>query len=729
MKKGLLKSLLCFALAGTLLFGDAGLTLAAVSNDVQPAAQTQQVKSSTASVSSVNVYVYSDEIYYYFTGYGSKFEVYLNGKLWTTIDNYDEEYDYETGTWVPEEAPYRSYSDYINIIPQAGATYTIKVVPYAASSTTAGEAKEATSKREFPNVFTNNAVGEQTPVYDKDGLTTGYGKVYVRGYLYTSSSSTVNYEIYRADKKNGTYKLITTASGYNGDVYWSDNDVAMGKTYYYKMRPFTTVDAYVTTAEYGDYTAPIEVKLDKPTAECSANYDSLGVTVYAYDYNLATGFDVYRSTKESKGYKKIATTSDVAYIDTTAKSGKTYYYKLKPFFYNTETKKTVYGDYTEPVGVKLNLGDSFLEIKQTAKNKVKLEWLPVKGAVTYEIYKKSDLAGEGYKYVTSTKKTAYTAKVAADAYTSFRVRAVKKKNSIKSEYVVMSAGINTGFTSPRNLEISKKVTSIKNNTMTLKSTLKWDKVYGAKKYRVEVWDNEKGEYVSFTTKKTSYTVTNAKKLDGSWKYSSEVRVYAVDGDEEISNYVYGITGIANPTKVTVKKAGATSAKISWKVASGADTYRVYRRTPTGNAVLLGETTKTNFVDKKLTPGVNYYYTVESYNSKYYVSGYTTYTEDDVPTNQAIYNLKSAAPKISSVSKKAKVTWKKVDGATQYVVYRATSKKGKYEKVGTSKTTSFTDKKAKSGKTYYYKVVAVTKNDAGVNVESAMSAYKSAKIKK
>ena len=57
------------------------------------------------------------------------------------------------------------------------------------------------------------------------------------------------------------------------------------------------------------------------------------------------------------------------------------------------------------------------------------------------------------------------------------------------------------------------------------------------------------------------------------------------------------------------------------------------------------------------------------------------------------------------SKKAKVTWKKVDGATKYTVYRATSKNGKYKKVGTAKGGSYTDKTVKKGKKYFYKVVA------------------------
>lgn len=55
--------------------------------------------------------------------------------------------------------------------------------------------------------------------------------------------------------------------------------------------------------------------------------------------------------------------------------------------------------------------------------------------------------------------------------------------------------------------------------------------------------------------------------------------------------------------------------------------------------------------------------------------------------------------------KSKVTWKKVDGATNYTVYRATSKNGKYKQIGTAKCGSYTDKTVKKGKKYFYKVVA------------------------
>lgn len=62
-------------------------------------------------------------------------------------------------------------------------------------------------------------------------------------------------------------------------------------------------------------------------------------------------------------------------------------------------------------------------------------------------------------------------------------------------------------------------------------------------------------------------------------------------------------------------------------------------------------------------------------------------------------------KAKKKSKKAKVTWKKVDGAKNYTVYRSTKKNGKYSEIGTTKGSSYTDKTVKKGKKYFYKVVA------------------------
>lgn len=63
-------------------------------------------------------------------------------------------------------------------------------------------------------------------------------------------------------------------------------------------------------------------------------------------------------------------------------------------------------------------------------------------------------------------------------------------------------------------------------------------------------------------------------------------------------------------------------------------------------------------------------------------------------------------KATSIGMKSiKVSWKKVDGAAGYKVYRSTKKTSGFKRVKTTKATSWKNTKLKTGKTYYYKVRA------------------------
>lgn len=82
--------------------------------------------------------------------------------------------------------------------------------------------------------------------------------------------------------------------------------------------------------------------------------------------------------------------------------------------------------------------------------------------------------------------------------------------------------------------------------------------------------------------------------------------------------------------------------------------------------------------------------------------------------------------VQTAAKKVKVTWNKVSGAAGYNVYRSTKKFGTYSKVGTASKASFTDKKIKAGKTYYYKVAA--SNGANQSDAAKVTVMKQPKIK-
>lgn len=84
----------------------------------------------------------------------------------------------------------------------------------------------------------------------------------------------------------------------------------------------------------------------------------------------------------------------------------------------------------------------------------------------------------------------------------------------------------------------------------------------------------------------------------------------------------------------------------------------------------------------------------------------------------IKNVKAAAKKSAVIRIK-----KKVNGASEYKIYRSTKKKGKYMCVGTTKKLTFKDSGLISGKTYYYKVKAVAKNASNADVDSSFSKVK------
>ncbi len=69
----------------------------------------------------------------------------------------------------------------------------------------------------------------------------------------------------------------------------------------------------------------------------------------------------------------------------------------------------------------------------------------------------------------------------------------------------------------------------------------------------------------------------------------------------------------------------------------------------------------------------------------------------------------------SAANAVKLTWKKVDGVSGYIIYRSESADGTFVRIGQTTGTSFTNKKLKKCKTYYYKITAY--KDSSVSGES------------
>ena len=140
-------------------------------------------------------------------------------------------------------------------------------------------------------------------------------------------------------------------------------------------------------------------------------------------------------------------------------------------------------------------------------------------------------------------------------------------------------------------------------------------------------------------------------------------------------------------------------KITWSKVSGADTYRVYRKTSKSDWKYLGSTSKTGYTDKTAKSGTKYYYAVRARNE----AGNSSLSSSLSKLYLADPTLKTPSSTKSGISLK----WTKTAGAQGYIIYRKTGS-GSYTKLKAEKgvsNLSYVDKSAKKGKKYTYKVKA------------------------
>lgn len=106
----------------------------------------------------------------------------------------------------------------------------------------------------------------------------------------------------------------------------------------------------------------------------------------------------------------------------------------------------------------------------------------------------------------------------------------------------------------------------------------------------------------------------------------------------------------------------------------------------------------------------------NYQIRMRAQGKTGYKYSKYTKTITVRTLKKAyAPTINKVSKSGAtltVKWSKAKNASKYVIYRATSKNGKYQKIATvnNKTTSYKNRNLTGNKTYWYKVRSYTSDN-------------------
>ena len=244
---------------------------------------------------------------------------------------------------------------------------------------------------------------------------------------------------------------------------------------------------------------------------------------------------------------------------------------------------------------------------------------------------------------------------------------------------------------------------------TGKPYIKWAAVAGAIKYEVYRSGSKDGTYTLLGTT-TNLNYTDSKANAG---YIYYYKVKAVNANSIKSNYSATVAATCHCARPVVKPDYLISTGkpyIKWTAVSGASKYYVYRSgSSNGTYKYVGTTTATNYTDNKANAGYTYYYKVKAVSKV--SSGANSYYSVVIG---ATCHCARPSVKITTSNGSPRLTWNAVTGASQYEVYRATSKNGTYTKMFTTSNLSYTNTSAKAGTTYYYKVKAISKVKSTAN---------------
>ena len=190
-------------------------------------------------------------------------------------------------------------TSYTNTGAKAGVTYYYKVK----AVNSAGE-----------SAYSNTVSGRATVTTLTMGHSSTSGKPQL---TWKAVSGAVSYKVYRATAKNGAYTVINTTKA----LTYTNVGAALGTTYYYK------VEALNAAGKSLGFSAVVEGKVAPVLA---VGYSSVSGKPQLTWKGVpgATEYQVYRSTQQNSGYSKINTTTSTSYVNTGAKAGTTYYYRI-----------------------------------------------------------------------------------------------------------------------------------------------------------------------------------------------------------------------------------------------------------------------------------------------------------------------------------------------------------------------------------------------------------------
>ena len=479
--------------------------------------------------------------------------------------------------------------------------------------------------------------------------------------------------------KNGAFPKVDSKGSLTIDFSSLESGTYYGLTFTYIQKSGDLIidkDSIYTFEINLNKIAKVTPKIIEADALYSGNYIKWKKVTYADFYR------VYRK-QEGSDYEIIADVTKREYTDKTAVRGEKYIYTVRAFDEDCYSKRNKNGvDLIYLAPPKFESTPEALE-----DNKIKITWEAVKGAKKYRVYRKTEDASKYTRLAT----------VGADVL-EYTDKSTKKDGETYIYAVKAVNGTNAGVLSAKNKITLFGVKKPEAFGIGETVSVKWDAVENATDYRL-FKKNDDGQWDLVCSGADVFEYVDTDVSTGN-KYNYSL---VVEKDGQCSSFdTKGVTAycLAEPKISTIKSSVDNSIYLKWNKIEGATKYNIYRESPFEDYKLIGTTSKTSFYDETEKDS-NYFYT-------YYVEAANDYGAG-VSGNNMRMHLFMKAPELTSVKWSSNgnvIKWKRVAGATSYVIMRKTPS-GDYKEIAeVTDVLSYKDKTAKKNKKYYYTVAAM-----------------------
>lgn len=268
-----------------------------------------------------------------------------------------------------------------------------------------------------------------------------------------------------------------------------------------------------------------------------------------------------------------------------------------------------------------------------------------------------------------------------------------------------------------------KANNLKANGYGKKTTLSWDKSFGAHGYAVYAKDLKSGK-ISEVAKTQSTSITVNIPYEKSRFYIKAY--YNIGTKYAYSAYSTGISVYKNylpeVSGFSCVKTTCDTVSLTWKKMSDCDGYIIYKYNNSQKKYFRINKTKENINNYKVTglsSKTKYKFAIKAYktvNEKEIASG--SYPSLSVLTNlKAVTNLKASSTNLNSVT----LSWDKYTDAKGYIIYKFDNSNKKWIRVDKTvkNQNSYTVKNLNSGVAYKFAVKAYITSD---DKELASSSY-------